>query len=225
MGYFGKDLVKAMLEKAGYTVCHYGYEDTLLDYMSKHSSKTSNSRIGRRLRKSPDLFVYDKDNVFLAEIKMRTSVPPRFDYELGILREFWSDAILVVIVPEGNVFYAQEISKLEPAYSYPLTCFRNIQEIFTRITEDKLSYYRRIALQTLQMFMTEKTKRTIEQHQGFLTKPHPVSFTVILFVGRASTTLLVSAFLQMTGLPCSPSRHRSASPRTASCLAPGLPAG
>ena len=69
MGYFGKDLIKRMLEDSRYTVCHYGYEDTLLDYMSKRTSKTSNSSTGRRLRKSPDLLVYDENAVYLVEIK------------------------------------------------------------------------------------------------------------------------------------------------------------
>lgn len=159
LGYFGKDLVKAMLEKAGYTVCHYSYEDTLLDYMSKHTSKTSNSNTGRRIRKSPDLFVYDETTVFLAEIKTRTSAPLHISYDdVQILKQFWNDAIVVAIVPEGNIFYAQEVNKLETAYSHPLASFRNIQEIFTRVTEEHLLYYRKIAFQTLQMFMTEKQK-------------------------------------------------------------------
>jgi hypothetical protein len=162
MGYFGKDLVKAMLEKAGYTVCHYAYEDTLLDYMSKRSSKTSNSSVGRRLRKSPDLLVYDEQSVFLAEIKMRTRTPLQFD-ELGILKEFWNDAILVVIVPEGNIFYAQEAGKLPTAYSHPLESFRNMQEILTRVTEGQLTYYRGIGLQTLKLFMTEKQKEKMSK--------------------------------------------------------------
>lgn len=166
MGYFGKDLVKAMLEKAGYSVCHYSYEDTLPDYKSKHTSKTSNSNTGRRIRKSPDLLVYDKETVLLTEVKMRISLPPCFD-EMHILKKFWNDAILVVIVPEGNVFYGQEISKLEPAFSHPLTAFRKIQEIFTRVGEEHLSYYRNIGMQTLRIFMTEK-QSTIRQHYGFL---------------------------------------------------------
>jgi hypothetical protein len=158
LGYFGKDLVKAMLEKAGYTVCHYSYEDTLLDYMSKHTSKTSNSNTGRRIRKSPDLLVYDENTIFLTEIKTRTSSPPTIG-EMGILKEFWNDAILVVIFPEKSLFYAQEVAKLDStAFSYPLASFRKIQEIFTSIREEHLSYYRKIATQTLQMFMTEKQK-------------------------------------------------------------------
>jgi Holliday junction resolvase len=165
MGYFGKDLVKRMLEDSGYTVCHYGYEDTLLDYMSKRTSKTSNSSIGRRLRKSPDLLVYDESAVYLVEIKMRTKSPPYLPEEFEMLKEFWKDAILVVIVPEENVFYAQEIDKVEVSYPKNVTLpraslasFRGIQEIFTKISEDRISYYRNIALQTLRMFMTEEQK-------------------------------------------------------------------
>lgn len=159
MGYFGKDLVKAMLEKAGYTVCHYSYEDTLLDYMSKHTSKTSNSNTGRRIRKSPDLLVYDENTILLAELKTRTKAPVHISYDdIQILKQFWNDAVIVAIVPEGNIFYAQEVNKLETNPSHPLESFRNIQEIFTKVTEEHLAYYRKIAMQTLQMFMTEKQK-------------------------------------------------------------------
>jgi hypothetical protein len=157
LGYFGKDLVKAMLERAGYTVCHYSYEDTLLDYMSKHTSKTSNSNTGRRIRKSPDLLVYDENSIFLTEVKTRTSSPPSVN-EMGILKEFWNDAILVVIVPEENLFYAQEVAKLETTFSLSLASFRKIQEIFTRLHEEHLSYYKKIAAQTLRMFMTGRQK-------------------------------------------------------------------
>ena len=162
MGYFGKDLIKSMLEDSGYAVCHYGYEDTLLDYKSKRTSKTSNSTTGRRLRKSPDLIVYDENAVYLVEIKMRTKSPPYLPEEFDMLREFWKDAILVVIVPDENVFYAQEIEKVQVTLpgnvTLPravLTSFRGIREIFTRISEDRISYYRKIALQTLQIFAPE----------------------------------------------------------------------
>ena len=70
-GLLGRDIVKFMLEGAKYTVCSYSYEDTLLDAMSKRTSETSNSSTGRRLRKSPDLLVYDDKNIMLVEVKTR----------------------------------------------------------------------------------------------------------------------------------------------------------
>jgi Holliday junction resolvase len=154
-GYFGKDLVKSMLERSGYTVCHYGYEDTLLDAMSKRTSKTSNSKTGRRIRKSPDLLVYDDQTIMLVEVKTRGKSPPEIDFsEIKILQEFWNDAVLAVIVPDGNIFYVQKINELEiqPNGNYPLPNFKKFQETFTRVTDEDISHYQKIALQILQMF-------------------------------------------------------------------------
>jgi len=160
-GYFGKDLVKSMLERSGYTVCHYGYEDTLLDAMSKRTSKTSNSKTGRRIRKSPDLLAYDDQTIMLVEIKTRGKSPPVIAFsEVEILNEFWNDAVLVVIVPEGNIFYAQRIDDLEvqPNGNYPLSNFKKFQEIFTRVNDADISHYQQIASQILQIFKTKKDR-------------------------------------------------------------------
>ena len=120
-----------MLERSGYTVYHYGYEDTLLDAMSKRTSKTSNSKTGRRIRKSPDLLVYDDQTIMLVEVKTRGKSPPVIDFsEIEILKEFWNDAVLVVIVPDGNIFYAQRINELEiqPNDNYLLPNFKKLSQ-------------------------------------------------------------------------------------------------
>jgi Holliday junction resolvase len=160
-GYFGKDLVKSMLERSGYTVCHYGYEDTLLDVMSKRTSKTSNSNTGRRIRKSPDLLVYDDQNIMLAEIKTRLKLPPMINpSEIEILKEFWNDAILVVIVPDENIFYAQKIAELETPKGYYLSLsdFKKLQDIFKRVSDEHISHYKGITLPILQTFMSRTQK-------------------------------------------------------------------
>jgi Holliday junction resolvase len=150
-----------MLERSGYTVCSYAYEDTLLDAMSKRTSQTSNSKTGRRIRKSPDLLVYDDKNIMLVEVKTRGKSPPLIHAsEIEILKEFWNDAILVVIVPDGNIFYAQRINELEiqPLTQYPLSDFEKFQDIFTKVSSEDISHYKNIALQILRVFMTEKEK-------------------------------------------------------------------
>jgi Holliday junction resolvase len=163
-GYFGKDLVKSLLERSGYTVCHYGYEDTLLDAMSKRTAKTSNSNTGRRIRKSPDLLVYDDENIMLVEVKTRGKSPPYINAdETNSLKEFWNDAILAIVVPDGNVFYAKRTNELEihPNRSYvyyPLSYFEKFQDIFTRVRDEDISHYKEIALQISQIFMTKKEK-------------------------------------------------------------------
>jgi len=166
------EIVKAMLEKSGYTVCHYGYEITLLDAMSKRTSKKSNSTTGRRMRSSPDLLVYDDQNIMLVEVKTRGKSPPYIKAdEISNLKEFWNDSILVFLVPDGNVFYAKRTNELEiqPSASYvqySLSYFERFQDIFTRVRPEAISHYKEMALLILQ---NNKTKKEIIEntHRAF----------------------------------------------------------
>ena len=165
-GSFGIDLLKSLLERSGYTVCHYGYEFTLLDVMSKRTLKTSNSKTGRRIRKSPDLLVYDDQNIMLVEVKTRLTSPPMIDsYEMEPLKEFWEDAILVVLVPDGNIFYAQRISEIEAPFGYylQLADLEKLQDVFTRVNDEDIFHYKRIALPLLQLFMSKTQKERFSQ--------------------------------------------------------------
>jgi len=157
-----KDMVKVLLEKSGYTVYPYGYESTFSHVKSKLTKNTRNSRTVRRIRSSPDLLIHDeqKNDLMLAEIKMRTQVPPRIKPRLiENYREFWSDSILVLVVPEGNVFYAQKVSELEtrPEY-YRLADFEKFQDIFTRVSAEDVSHFKDKALQNLENHKTLRTK-------------------------------------------------------------------
>jgi hypothetical protein len=167
-GNLGMAIVKAMLEKSGYTVSHYGYEITLLDAKSKRTYKKSSSTTGRRIRSSPDLLVYDdKDIMMLVEVKTRTMSQWMGEgeiwlrkYEISPLKDFWSDSILAVIVPEGNVFYAKRISELEIQQSehYSLEDFEKFQDIFTKVSSEDISHFMDVASQIFRIFTTEKEK-------------------------------------------------------------------
>jgi Holliday junction resolvase len=165
-GRLGRDVVKSLLERSGYTVCAYGYEETLLDAMSKLTFKKSRSKIGRRIRSSPDLLVYDdKDVMMLVEVKTRSkSKWMETDGiwlrkgEIEALKEFWNEAVLVVVVPEG--FYAQRINVLEIQQDdhYRLSDFEKFQDIFTKVQSEDISHYEEIALQIFGIFITKKEK-------------------------------------------------------------------
>ena len=170
-GNIGKNVVKFLLERSKYEVCLYGYEDTLPDVKAKLKQETNisrNSDTGRRIRSSPDLLVYDDQNIMLVEVKTRGKAPKWIGAgrvrirsgEIKPLKEFWSDSILVIVVPEGNVFYAQEIGKLTIQQNdfYSLEDFEKLQAIFKKVNSEDISHYRDIALQTLQTFMTKKEK-------------------------------------------------------------------
>lgn len=148
-----KDMVKLLLEKSGYTVYPFGYESTFSYVKSKLAKDARNSRTVRRIRSSPDLLVYDdqKNDLMLVEVKMRANMPPRIKRRLiENYKEFWSDSILILVVPEDNVFYAQKISELEIMQDYYLiTHFEKLQDIFTRVKEEDLKHFSDKALQNM----------------------------------------------------------------------------
>lgn len=165
-GNLGIAIVKAMLENSGYTVCHYGYEYTMLDAFSKRTFKKSNSTTGRRIRSAPDLLVYDdKDIMMLVEVKTRSKskwmetdgIWLRRD-EIEALKEFWNETVLVVVVPVG--FYAKRINSLEIQQDdhYRLSDFDKFQDIFTKVQSEGISHYEEIALQIFKIFTTKKEK-------------------------------------------------------------------
>ncbi len=170
-GNLGRDIIRAMLERSGYTVCAYGYEETLLDAMSKRTPEKSSSQTGRRLRKSPDLLVYDDKNIMLLEVKTRGQSPPIIRAEeINNLKEFWNDSILSLIVPEGNVFYAKRVEELktEPVNStsyHPLSHFETFQDVFTRVSPEDISHFKDIALQILKIFMNKEQLQKFRKSQ------------------------------------------------------------
>ena len=156
-----KDMVKLLLEKSGYTVYPYGYESTFSHVKSKLTRSSKNSRTVRRIRSSPDLLVFDqqRNDLMLVEVKMRMQVPPKIKPRLiENYKEFWNDSILVIAVPEGNVFYAQKISELETKQEYyRLADFEKFQDIFTRVSTEDISHFKEQALQNME---THKPPRT-----------------------------------------------------------------
>jgi hypothetical protein len=164
-----KNLIKVLLQKSGYTVYPYGYESTLADIRDKLFSKeTKNSPTMRRIRSSPDLLVYDdeKRDLALVEVKMRNSETPYIEQrKMNIYKEFWSDSVLVLVVPLDHIFYAQRVSDLECKEKYnPNTDFLKIEEIFLRIKPDDISHFRGEALNL--MHRTENRDSPQIEKQG-----------------------------------------------------------
>lgn len=141
-----KDMVRLLLEESGYIVYPYGYESTFSHVRSRLTKNSRNSKTVRRIRSSPDLLVHDeqKEDLMLVEIKMRTRVPPEIKpRQIDNYKEFWNDAILVLVVPCENVFYAQKVSELEVKERYyPLSHFEKLQDVFTKVKEETISHYR-----------------------------------------------------------------------------------
>jgi hypothetical protein len=142
-GYLGKDIVRSLLETSGYTVCHYGYEDMFLDFKSKNTLMVSLTSTGRRIRKSPDLLVYDDKEILLVEVKLRLDLSPTIAHkEIELLKTYWNDAVLVIVVPDDEMFYAQPVEKLEVKGNYiPSSDFSKFQDIFSKVTSENLAHY------------------------------------------------------------------------------------
>ena len=112
-----KEVVKSLLQSYDYEVYPYGYETTfsvLKNMLSKEDVRTSPSV--RRMKSTPDLVVFDKKrkNLIFVEVKMRTSSPVTINSNvIQGYKDFWNDCILVLVVPDENVFYAQRVSDLQ----------------------------------------------------------------------------------------------------------------
>jgi hypothetical protein len=150
-----KELVKVLLEKSGYSVLPYGYESTLSDMKKRLREKGArNSRTVRRIRTSPDLLVYDekRKDAMLVEVKMRNS-PKETDIRflrIANYKEFWNDSILILVVPCGDVFYAQKVNELEIKQIYDVrTDFEKFEDVFTEVKKENIEEFRTKALQIM----------------------------------------------------------------------------
>jgi len=158
-----KELVKVLLEKSGYVVFPYGYENTLSGLMNLIKVKDAKkSRTVRRIKSSPDLLVFSKDrkDLLLVEVKMRKAPDEKrillYANRMSDYKEFWNDSVLVIVVPCGNVFYAQKAGELEIKEEYnALTDFVRLEEIFTETKEEDVSHFRNKALEIMQRLKKE----------------------------------------------------------------------
>jgi hypothetical protein len=145
-----KELIKSLLQKSGYDVYPYGYETTFSVLKSKLSAgDVRNSPSVRRMKSTPDLVVFDKNNqdLMFVEVKMRSNVPAIIkSRQIEGYQDFWNDCILVLVVPDENIFYAQRVSALQKKEIYhPTTDFCRMREFFTGVDENDLQHYRMLA--------------------------------------------------------------------------------
>lgn len=89
------------------------------------------------------------------EVKMRrapkeTSVKIYSDL-IECYKEFWKDAILVIAIPCGQVFYAQRFGELEIKEVYDAeTDFERFEDIFTEVKTADLEAYREKAIRAME---------------------------------------------------------------------------
>jgi len=152
-----EELIKQLLEKSGYHVYNYGYEHTLPQICEKvreEGIKPTDTAL--KIRSSPDLLVHDRQNkeLMLVEVKTRKTYSNMKVYihpnEIENYQKYWNDALLVIAINKGNVFYIQEMAKLNSSDRYYNLAvdFQKFGEVFTRAKED-LPEYKNKAIQIL----------------------------------------------------------------------------
>lgn len=153
------DLIRGLLQKSGYSVHLNGYEERFSEIKEYLNDKAvRNSRTVRMIRSSPDLIVYDKrrKDVMLVEVKMRRASSENavlLHDDLGKIaccKEFWNDAILVIVIPSGQIFYAQKFNELEIKKKYDAeTDFQRFEDFFVEVDKDDLSNCKEKAKQAM----------------------------------------------------------------------------
>ena len=69
---------------------------------------------------------------------------------IACYKEFWKDAILVIAIPCGQVFYAQRFNELEIKEEYnAATDFARFEDLFTDVKTANLLSYREKAIQAM----------------------------------------------------------------------------
>ena len=123
----------------------------------------------------------------LAEVKMRTPQTEKKvwigEHLMAMYQQFWDDSILVVVIPKGENFYAQEIKNLTPKRDYDLTEeFQKFEEIFNRVKEIDLIHFKRKAIQTISENKSniKKKSRTKQKGKAYsineIRKNHPNAY-------------------------------------------------
>lgn len=173
-----KELVKTLLEDFGYVTAPYGYENQFSTMIKKELS-LNNTETARRIRSSPDLLVYDQDSkdINLVEVKMSAKEYININ-KIEDYREFWDDAIMVVVINDDkDLFYAERIRDLRTLsyrkYHTPKDDFRRIQELFPKIKSEDLEKYRKLAhsmLEATRNRQDEEDDNEQEQTQIKLSK-------------------------------------------------------
>ena len=150
-GNIAQVVVKTILQEFNYEVYPYGYEN-YLSSMSK-SISTSNSNISaRRIRSTPDLFVYDikSKESFLVEVKATAAKEETKCFisksKLDDYAKYWQEAILIMYcLFTGNLYCNQirniDLTKLptntkfgKPIYELDLKgSFQSIPDVFKSV--------------------------------------------------------------------------------------------
>jgi hypothetical protein len=118
-GRLAQVIIEAIFQESGYEVYPYGYESYLTNIIKFMKKGNANIPV-RKLRATPDLFVYDRElnDGFLLEIKA-TNTPDETKfwiskYLLQTYVTYWPEAILIVYCLRSMNIYCRQIKDISP---------------------------------------------------------------------------------------------------------------
>jgi len=117
-GNIAQIVVKTILQEFGYDVYPYGYEN-YLSIVSKSLSASDSNVSARRIRCTPDLFVYHSksNDALLVEVKTTTTKDESQFFisktKLDDYAKYWAEAILVIYCLRSGRLYCRRIGNIE----------------------------------------------------------------------------------------------------------------
>lgn len=156
-GQIAKEMVRALLERSRYSIYAFGYESLLsqLRYDVKNRNRVPQNDSNNRLRSTPDLLGYDREKrrTYFIEVKFRSAHSPK-KVRLSVrdliwYQKYWSDSIIIIVIPTEQIFYAQYIQNLKldgltqyRTHDFDLEKeFRPIQDLFTRVETSEIQSF------------------------------------------------------------------------------------
>lgn len=116
-GRLAQVIIEAIFQEFGYEVYPYGYESNLTNIIKFLRKPGANIPV-RKLRATPDIFVYDREvnDGFFIEIKA-TNTPDETSYwiskfTLDTYNAFWSEAILIIYCLSSMNIYCRRINDI-----------------------------------------------------------------------------------------------------------------
>lgn len=120
-GRLAQVVIEAIFLEFGYEVYPYGYESYLTNIIKFMKKGDANIPV-RKMRATPDLFVYDREfnDGFFLEVKA-TNTPDETEYwvskpTLHSYLSYWPEAILIIYcIPSMNI-YCRQVSDISPEH-------------------------------------------------------------------------------------------------------------
>lgn len=143
-GRIAQVVVQTVFEEFGYSICPYGYENYLSGLLPQ--MKSSDDPVVKKIRKSPDFFIYDSDlnKGCLAEVKSTAEDETSYDLKFNLpeIQAQWAESILVVYGCRSANIYCLPISEVQKSKGIDLKEeFKTLPQFFERINYDRYNAF------------------------------------------------------------------------------------